>query len=122
MFQTTRQPWWLAVGMLYASGKYLFLVQSVAGQALEEESSRDGEDPGAARADIARREAGFPGSFSPSRVLRRLAGMVGHADVRWHLWIVLGLAGRLDLALIFYAAYFPLRALAGGVGKVVAHA
>ena len=43
---------------------------------------------------------------------RRLAG---HADVRWHLWIVLALLGRLDLALVAYAAYFPLRALGGGI-------
>ena len=32
MFQAGGPAWWLAVGMLYAAGKYLFFVQSVAGQ------------------------------------------------------------------------------------------
>jgi hypothetical protein len=45
----------------------------------------------------------------------------GHADVRWHLWIVLAAAGRLDAALIAYAAYFPVRTLAGVIRKAVRH-
>ena len=47
-------------------------------------------------------------------MLDRLAGLVrliGHADVRWHLWIVLALVGRLDVALAAYAVYFPVRAV-----------
>ena len=31
--------------------------------------------------------------------------LVGHADVRWHVWIVLALFARLDLALASYALY-----------------
>ena len=48
--------------------------------------------------------------------------LIGHADVRWHLWIVLALAGRLDVALAAYAGYFPARAFAGAVRKGVRYA
>ena len=48
--------------------------------------------------------------------------LIGHADVRWHLWIVLALVGRLDVALAAYAVYFPARALAGAVRKGVRYA
>ena len=51
-----------------------------------------------------------------------LPRLAGHADVRWHLWIVLAAVGRLDLALVVYAVYFPLRTLAGGLRKGVAYA
>jgi phosphatidylglycerophosphate synthase len=105
MFQAGGPAWWLAVGMLYASGKYMFVIQSVAGAEIDKEST--------------------PGLDSSSQqgagLASRLAGAMGHADVRWHLWIGLGLVGRLDLALAFYAAYFPLRALGGGLRKAVVH-
>ena len=39
MFQAGGPAWWLAVGMLYACGKYMFLVQSIAGAELDEEST-----------------------------------------------------------------------------------
>ena len=42
-------------------------------------------------------------------MIDRIAGMVrliGHADLRWHLWIVLASVGRLDVALAAYAGYF----------------
>jgi hypothetical protein len=106
MYQAGGQAWWLAVGMLYASGKYMFVVQSVAGAELNKESKAGIDAP----------------SLSDSGLARRLTGAMGHADVRWHLWIVLSLLGRLELALAFYAVYFPLRALGGGLRKVVAHA
>jgi phosphatidylglycerophosphate synthase len=124
MFRATNLPGWLAVGILYASGKYMFLVQSVAGEALEREagSGVGGEPVGQTSGLRVRRQTRPRGSFRPSHALKRLVGMAGHADVRWHLWIVLGLFGRLDLALIAYAVYFPLRALGGGIGKAVAHA
>jgi hypothetical protein len=48
--------------------------------------------------------------------------LIGHADIRWHLWIVLAVVGRLDVALAVYAAYFPARALAGAVRKGVRYA
>jgi hypothetical protein len=47
---------------------------------------------------------------------------MGHADLRWHLWIILAMLGRLDLALAAYAAYFPLRAFLGIARKGAAHA
>jgi hypothetical protein len=48
--------------------------------------------------------------------------LIGHADLRWHLWIGLALFGRLDLALITYAFYFALRAIGGSVRKAVRYA
>ena len=36
MYQAGGPAWWLAVGMLYAAGKYLFFVQSVAGAELDD--------------------------------------------------------------------------------------
>jgi hypothetical protein len=154
MFQPGRHAGWLVVGILYASGKYIFLVQSVAGAELVEESRREKEllvEPGASPA---RREPGAravsarvayargplprnprvcsgvrnasenrPSLWYPLlTMLRQLASALGHADVRWHLWIFLSLLGRLDLALALYAVYFPLRALAGGLRKAVAYA
>ena len=56
---------------------------------------------------------------APATACVRLAG---HADVRWHLWIVLAALGRLDAALVAYAVYFPARTLAGAVRKAVRHA
>ena len=109
VFQSTGQPGWLVLGMLYASGKYLFVIQSLAGDAME----REGQS------------AEQPSGRQPTRsssLLRRLVRLAGHADVRWHLWIVLALIGRLDLALVSYAIYFPLRALGGGLRKAVVHA
>jgi hypothetical protein len=48
--------------------------------------------------------------------------LIGHADIRWHLWIALAAVGRLDLALAAYAGYYPLRAFTGAVRKGVRHA
>ncbi|MDR3636731.1 MAG: CDP-alcohol phosphatidyltransferase family protein [Isosphaeraceae bacterium] len=48
--------------------------------------------------------------------------LVGHADIRWHLWIILAAIGRLDGALAVYALYFPVRALAVAVKKGVRRA
>src|SRR5262249_51970943 len=82
------RPMWLLLGILYASGKYLFLIQSLLGNELEQgwrEIIGPGESPdrGTRRG---RRES----------VMERLAGVVralGHADLRWHLWILLAPAG-----------------------------
>jgi hypothetical protein len=46
---------------------------------------------------------------------------LGHADVRWHLWIVLAALGRLDAALVAYAVYYPARSLAGAFRKAARH-
>jgi phosphatidylglycerophosphate synthase len=115
MFQGTGNPLWLLAGIAYSSGKYLFMVQSQEGTALDDEVH-------GARLTTLPAVPPRPAVRAPSlRVLRSLVAMVGHADLRWHLWIVLAALGRLDLALLAYAAYFPLRALAGGLRKAVAH-
>jgi phosphatidylglycerophosphate synthase len=110
-------PAWLVFGIFFASGKYLFLVQSLTGSELDApagEGARDGSSP-----------ARLAGVLSRGSVLghgTQLVRLLGHADLRWHLWIALALVGRLELALAFYAVYFPARALAGIVKKGVRHA
>jgi len=107
---------WLALGILYASGKYFFLVQSLLGDELE----REGSDAARKPDSLAHRALG-----NRSGGIGRLAAlgrMIGHADVRWHLWLLLAVAGRLDVALAVYACYFPARALAGAVRKAVRYA
>jgi phosphatidylglycerophosphate synthase len=98
-FARTGASGWLAVGMAYAMGKYLFVA---ATQEPESGTTVDALD--------------VPARPSLAASAVRL---VGHADVRWHLWIVLAAAGRLDAALIGYAAYFPARALLVATRKAV---
>jgi phosphatidylglycerophosphate synthase len=106
------RPVWLLLGIAYVSGKYLFRIQSSLGQQLE-------------------RRMNTPALGSPSLRLARghhrhglaaLSRLIGHADLRWHLWIVLAAIGRLDVALAAYAAYFPARTLAGAIRKGWHHA
>jgi phosphatidylglycerophosphate synthase len=101
-------PVWLVLGIAFASGKYLFLVQSLSGNELE---NRAGHVPSAVT--------------STRSIAGRLADafrLAGHADIRWHLWIVLAALGRLEIALAAYAVYFPARALLGSIRKGVRHA
>ncbi len=100
------RPAWLAAGMLYAMGKYLFVVGSNGGEALG--AATRGDAP-----------LTLP---APAGRLRSMALLAGHADVRWHLWIALAAVGRLDLALAAYALYFPARAIAGAARKVARYA
>ena len=106
-FARDGRPAWLVVGMLYAMGKYLFVVGAGSGEALEASAAIEGP---------ALAEAARPGP------VRSLALLAGHADVRWHLWIALAALGRLDLALAAYALYFPSRAIAGAARKAARHA
>jgi phosphatidylglycerophosphate synthase len=115
-FTFTGRPTWLLVGLLYVAGKYLFVVQSLLGDALEAESRTTG--PSAERTMASR--SGFGKNLQAAA--RRILQLAGHADVRWHLWILLAVIGRLDLALMGYAGYFAFRALAGGLRKAVAYA
>jgi len=101
-YARTGEAGWLVLGMVYAMGKYVF----VAG------TSGPGAEEGAAGVPALRQ----PPRPSPVVGAVRLAG---HADVRWHLWIVLAAAGRLDMALAAYAVYFPVRALLGAARKAV---
>ncbi|HEY1786207.1 MAG TPA: CDP-alcohol phosphatidyltransferase family protein [Pirellulales bacterium] len=115
-FDRDGRPLWLLLGIIYASGKYLFVIQSLLGDELERSNNSGIALPSAAghQSRTDRRRTGFD----------RLAGLVrlaGHADIRWHLWIVLAIAGRLEFALAAYAVYFPARALAGAVRKGVRH-
>ncbi len=106
-----RRPARLArsLGIVYASGKYLFLVQSTLGDELERRSSLGGP--------ISRSDGSARGPVRHPRGIAAIVHLVGHADVRWHLWIVLAAVGRLDIALAAYAVYFPVRALAGAIRK-----
>ena len=90
---------WLLLGMLYAMGKYVFVAGTTA------------NEPAASAAEI---EASRRPTLAVAAI--RLAG---HADIRWHLWIVLAACGRLDAALVAYAVYFPTRALLGAFRKAV---
>jgi hypothetical protein len=101
------RPVWLLLGMAYASGKYLFRVQSSLGDELERGvSCQAGPAPSFSR-----------GRRQRDRGIGGLVRLLGHADLRWHLWIVLAAVRRLDVALVAYAIYFPARALAGAVRK-----
>jgi hypothetical protein len=116
-FCSNGSPIWLVVGIIYASGKYLFLVQSLLGNELEEGQKK--APPIGLLAGVG------TGSARGRRGIDRIAGTVrllGHADLRWHLWIVLALVGRLDVALAAYAGYFVLRSLAGVIRKGVRYA
>jgi phosphatidylglycerophosphate synthase len=105
-FARDGQPAWLVAGMAYAMGKYLFLVGTSTGSGLE----------------ISTSSAAPSLAVTPPARLRSLALLAGHADIRWHLWIALAAVGRLDLALVAYALYFPARALAGAARKASRHA
>jgi phosphatidylglycerophosphate synthase len=110
-FSRDGRPGWLLLGVLYASSKYLFQVQSLLGEELE----RGMERAGAAGASQAR-------PIARTEWVAWVMRMIGHADVRWHLWIGLALFGRLELALVAYAFYFALRATSGVVRKAVRYA
>jgi len=128
VFQSSRQPYWLVIGMLYLGGKYVFMIQSLTGL----EFAGDKKWGGKARSEGEPTREHNAGGARPelratllpalARAPRKLVAAAGHADLRWHLWIVLALLGRLDLALAGYAVYFPLRAIAGVVRKAVAYA
>lgn len=107
VFMRDGNPAWLVVAASYLAGKHLFL-QSCA----DWERIRGAATSGAERDAV----VGSPGP----RLLRGMA----HADLRWHLWIVSAAIGRLDLALLLYAAYYPARTAAGVFTKrrATAHA
>ncbi len=111
-------PGWLLLGTLYASSKYLFQVQSLLGEELESELGRTAATGGSGR--LAGDTAGLAVRLREG--LAALVHLIGHADLRWHLWIVLALLGRLDLALAGYAGYFALRASGGALRKGVRYA
>jgi phosphatidylglycerophosphate synthase len=121
MFPLSQHGGWLILGLLYLSGKYMFVIQSIAGKELEQDTGVERALPGSGRTGATRRPRSKRGQPLADSV-RRLVAAMGHADIRWHLWIVLGLVGHLELALLIYAVYFPVRALAGCLRKAVVYA
>ena len=101
-------PAWLLIGMAYGMSKYLYFHASstveVTGLA------KLAEQRGQSRGRIA------------IEVARQTVRMIGHADVRWHLWIALGALGRMDVGLVVYATYFALRTALVLVEKGARHA
>jgi phosphatidylglycerophosphate synthase len=97
-----RDGWvgWLLIAAAYLAGKHLFV-----------QASADWDRIRAAAAPAS--TSGSAASGRPARLVRHLA----HADVRWHLWIALAAIGRMEIALVAYAAYYPARTAAGVVGK-----
>jgi phosphatidylglycerophosphate synthase len=110
-FRSTTSPAWLLAGMIFISGKYLFLVQSLTGEEMEKAES-SGSEPSIVEE---------PRRGGSTTLARRIVAAAGHADLRWHLGIVLAAVGRLDVALIAYAIYFPFRALVGIARKGMRH-
>ncbi len=99
---------WLALGMFYAMGKYVFMVGNESWRPEEASTGGRAAGGGARGPEV----AGWPSTW---------VRIAGHADLRWHLWIVLAALGRLEVALIGYALYFPARTLAGAVRKAARH-
>ncbi len=111
------RPAWLVLGIVYASGKYLFLVGTTNDRGDEPVARPSAGQPHLSVKALPEPE---PRPEAPS-TLTSAVRLAGHADVRWHLWIVLAALGRLDFALVAYAAYYPARSLAKVVRKAVRH-
>jgi phosphatidylglycerophosphate synthase len=105
-FARDHAPAWLALGMAYAMGKYVFAVSNESWRPEEPKPPRGSE------------RSSLP---APRQAVATWVRMAGHADLRWHLWILLAAVGRLDAALVAYAVYFPARTLAGAVRKAARH-
>ena len=101
-FSQTGWVGWLLLGMLYAMGKFLFVVGT--------SGMNEGEQSAGARM-----------SAPPESFAARVVRLAGHADLRWHLWIVLAALGKLEVALAAYAVYCPARAVLGAARKAVRH-
>lgn len=101
LFVASGQTGWLLLALAYVMGKLVFM----AGQSIQDDSA---EESGLSR-------------VAPSN-LRSAVRMLGHADIRWHLWILLAALGRLELALIAWTPYYPLRVLGSGLARRVRHA
>lgn len=106
-FTRFASPAWLLLGMLYVSARYLFLSSSILAQNTA--------------LDTPETTPALPSPRPLDRV-RSLVAFLGHADLRWHLWIILAALGRLEIALIAYTAYFTLRLALSVARKAVLHA
>jgi hypothetical protein len=117
-FARDGRPGWLVIGMVYPIGKYLFLVGTTNDRGDEPAPRPSVGQPHLMVKPIPELEP-RPEERSTLIAAVRLAG---HADVRWHVWIILAALGRLDLALVAYAAYYTARSLAKAVRKAVRYA
>jgi phosphatidylglycerophosphate synthase len=97
-FRRAANPAWLLLAILYVSGKYLLMV----GHTTWHEEQRGPSSP-----------SGLPSGCR----LRTIVRALGHADLRWHVWIFLAALGRLEWDLVAYAVYYPARAMAGASRK-----
>ena len=104
-FATSLDPRWLLVGLVYGMGKYLFFVSNQIWLD-SDRSARKQEAP-----------VTLEPVQPPPSLPRLLAHWAGHADVRWHVWIVLAACGLLRVELLFFAAYYPMRCLGGAIRK-----
>ena len=89
---------WLVAGMVYGMGKLIYMV----GVNEWRDSSEVVEDPS---------------EIKTRSLVTDVIRLIGHADLRWHLWIVLALIGQLPVSLAVYAAYYPTRAILGALRK-----
>ena len=83
------------LGMAYGMGKYLFFVSNQIWQDSANPSQKLNHLPNTS-----------PDAKSPS-VPRLVAHWVGHADIRWHLWIVLAACGLLRVELVVLRGLLP---------------
>jgi phosphatidylglycerophosphate synthase len=105
-YQTSAEVAWLVLGMLYPMGKLAFFTATVPVE--EAQNSATLGRP-------LRKRSFLHATQSSVRYL-------GHADVRWHLWIVCAMTGMLRYELIAFTAYYPLRLALLTARKVVARA
>jgi phosphatidylglycerophosphate synthase len=105
-YRTSADVSWLVLGMLYPMGKLAFFTATVP--------SEGTQNPAA---------IGRPLRKTPIvRATQSAVRYLGHADVRWHLWIVCAAANMLRYELIVFTAYYPLRLALLTARKVVARA
>jgi phosphatidylglycerophosphate synthase len=104
----TAEPAWLAVGFSYLIGKYLYIFGSTSWNT-SSTVERDASEATPAEAESR--------SSTSGSVTRRIAEALGHADFRWHLWIVFAAMGWMEWALAAYAAYSPARVIGGAWRK-----
>lgn len=104
-FRSSGDGIWLVVGMAYGMSKYLFFASNTIWD--------DGQPPQDSPAPSIN-------MISPWS-LRGVAHWLGHADVRWHTWILLALVGGLKIELVAATIYFILRFAAGSWRKAGAH-
>ena len=108
-FARSAQPGGLLLGMAYMISKYVFQTAML-------EDRRPPQTPSTTNA---LKTSSHP--LSLSRRLRPLVHLMGHADIRWHTWILFALIGRLDLVLWFGVAYFSVRVAAMVASRAVSH-